>query len=658
MSVKASKSSTIREMHTKGYLERTTNGSVCTACKRKEWSKRVLKSSGYQNVMHHYYSEHFDKFILLSKETHPQYSYLLEMLAADIQAQERTFSMSSSSSSSTPTSLSRTASTTAFCNPNSVVSAMYVDKDEYIRRLILFCVSTQQSHRLVNRASFQKLLVGCGFDTLVSNYEYVGSLERMASDIQDNMMMMLQRDNPYLTLAFDLWTNCNQERIINVVLVSKCARYLYKSINNQHNSATTTILLSHFDGIIQDLLVQQKLNLCGIVCDNARNVALVGNTASRKYGIIHIGCAAHQIQLVCKSIIEHPCMKELTAKVNGIVRSFRNNQQLLAMLSRQTNKKMIQATTVRWNSQLFVFQRFIDLREVLTTIAVSRPDVSILSQEWTQIIDVVKVLKYFQQATSCVQSESATLYSTARIFRRIEEKLQLLNSIKLTYFSSPEFQQLDWQVDVGTVLRKWTEEQCTSFAIRATNYFTVSCNPRIRDSRDVRSYIKEYGVAILKRNGVGDVSDQISLLNLLGQQMREFEGRSGVFRTHDVDNQLFTRAQANQQFDTLRDAIDFEDKLHTADHEYWNNRMLLDGSKELAVVAMCFLNVVATEASVERTFSTQSNFHTDQRNKLSHKFVESEMFIYYNHPELCMERQREEENVYLIDECDLHDTSI
>jgi hypothetical protein len=274
-----------------------------------------------------------------------------------------------------------------------------------------------------------------------------------------------------------------------------------------------------------------------------------------------------------------------------------------------------------------------------------------------QLADAVKVLKYFQQATSCVQSEYATLYTTSRIFRRIEEKLQQLDSIKSTYFASTEFQHLDWERDIGTVLRKWTEEQCTSYAIKATNYFTVSCSPRIRDIRDVRLYIKEYGVSILKRNGFSPVSDRVSLMNILGQQMREFEDKSGVFRTHDVDNHLFTRTQTSQQFDSLQDAIDFEDKLYTADHEYWRNRMDLEGSKELAVVAMCFLNVVATEASVKRTFSTQSNFHTDLRNRLSHKFVESEMFLYYNHPELCMERQREENNVYLVDEHDFFDSS-
>ena len=47
----------------------------------------------------------------------------------------------------------------------------------------------------------------------------------------------------------------------------------------------------------------------------------------------------------------------------------------------------------------------------------------------------------------------------------------------------------------------------------------------------------------------------------------------------------------------------------------------------LAHVALVLLQVSASEAAVERTFSAQDQIHTKRRNRLKDEIIESELFV-------------------------------
>ena len=60
----------------------------------------------------------------------------------------------------------------------------------------------------------------------------------------------------------------------------------------------------------------------------------------------------------------------------------------------------------------------------------------------------------------------------------------------------------------------------------------------------------------------------------------------------------------------------------------WN--MYMPTHYELATIAIAILSICPSEASVERSFSIQSDVHTLERNKLSEELVECEMNIKMN----------------------------
>ena len=68
---------------------------------------------------------------------------------------------------------------------------------------------------------------------------------------------------------------------------------------------------------------------------------------------------------------------------------------------------------------------------------------------------------------------------------------------------------------------------------------------------------------------------------------------------------------------------------------------------ELSEVALALLSIPASEASVERTFSTQGLIHTKIRNSLSDCFVQAEMTINFNKKALSKETKVIKCKIYL-----------
>lgn len=69
-------------------------------------------------------------------------------------------------------------------------------------------------------------------------------------------------------------------------------------------------------------------------------------------------------------------------------------------------------------------------------------------------------------------------------------------------------------------------------------------------------------------------------------------------------------------------------------HSRWDSRkfwnLYFHTVPELAQVSIAILSIAATEACVERTFSTQDSIHSKKRNKLGNDIIEAEMVINFN----------------------------
>jgi hypothetical protein len=64
---------------------------------------------------------------------------------------------------------------------------------------------------------------------------------------------------------------------------------------------------------------------------------------------------------------------------------------------------------------------------------------------------------------------------------------------------------------------------------------------------------------------------------------------------------------------------------------YWILHLDHSESSLLARVALVLLQISASEAAVERTFSAQDQIHSKKRNRLLDDNVEQELFIKFNH---------------------------
>lgn len=229
-----------------------------------------------------------------------------------------------------------------------------------------------------------------------------------------------------------------------------------------HTSENLAIELTN---VVESWGIEDKILLA--VSDNAANIK---NAITVQLNWKYFGCFAHTLNLIVKDALKIVEISNIVHKVKQIVshfkKSYKSNEKLMSYQKNagQEPLKLLQDVETRWNSSLYMLQRFVQLEDaVKATIALIDKELPLITQkEWIIIKHLCTILKPFEDATKNVSGES---YCSASLVIPITNGLiNVYSKIKTEEYPT-EILSLVLKIESGLKERLGNVEKSNTLAI-------------------------------------------------------------------------------------------------------------------------------------------------------------------------------------------------
>lgn len=404
-----------------------------------------------------------------------------------------------------------------------------------------------------------------------------------------------------VTMACDGWTNVRSSKVTNVVVIVDGRAYYWCSIVNAEERNTAEWMAARLLPVILTLTREWDARVAGFAVDNeAVNFSCLKQLRKDVPPLLHIPCAAHTLQLIVHSCLEHAVLAATVQQLTALIRHFDAKEHRVALLQLQRARNVKQLRIVkpcdtRWNSLLAAAQRMLQLEAEARCCFTLVHLPSITSEFWNQLRALVDFLEPFRVATDALQSDAATLLTVYEQFVLLQKHIQ---------------EQHSWAAE--SIMVRWNKHVNIP-AVTATAVLSFVKLPPQLSMAKAQKFILDWGTRYLHYYHLVHEDDSLrDTRDTLTAQLADFQGRLGGF------------AAMNEHMESLRRkacaAAPFQAK------KVW----LLHSDFELSKVAVALLTLAPSEASVERSFSAQGSVHTKLRNRMADSSVQHEMFIKFN----------------------------
>lgn len=164
---------------------------------------------------------------------------------------------------------------------------------------------------------------------------------------------------------------------------------------------------------------------------------------------------------------------------------------------------------------------------------------------------------------------------------------------------------------INTLKNKWNDH-INNDVIEAVRLFNLE---EFKFKKETITFITDWGSEYLTKYKIIQNVKKEEVKNMLLLQLNEFISRQNEF--------VFINSKNNE----------FK-KIYVLQNKQYNIKCIwanfLPTYHELSKVAIALLSICPSEASVERSFSAQSDVHSLDRNRLSDEIIEAEMNIKIN----------------------------
>ena len=427
-----------------------------------------------------------------------------------------------------------------------------------------------------------------------------------------------------VTVGVDGWTNVRHDKVINLCPVGRSVAFYWDSVVLKRGATAE----EQTEPISQGLrsIITAGILVVGIVMDNeAVNGAVHRRLLHEFPFLIHIPCAAHTLQLCVKKALKldaiAPCVKALLA----LLLAFKHNKDLRILLKdqqgimRRGNQplQLITVVPTRWNSILFASLRVLLLKDCLVPcIPAIRTQLAkekkrdqfaeyTYSEEsfWRPLTTIVDFLTPYKTATDVIQSDDASLGDVHHQFAALMAKASDLN---------PPYALASMKDELMSIIHsQWTQHVNINAVILCSLFtFDPAYNSFDEQERvDADDWFSSWGTSFIKHYSLSTHDDVNAIGRVLEQQRSQFLSREGLFSSLDDRRAKLGRG-----------------RLHA--RTLWGG--YLGTVQEMAACVLALLELTASEAAVERSFSRQGQLHNKSRNRLGDESVHVHMSFSFN----------------------------
>jgi hypothetical protein len=434
-------------------------------------------------------------------------------------------------------------------------------------------------------------------------------ISTLAADMRKQVLNILQHSG-HVTLGADGWTNTRRDLVTNIVGIAAGRAYYWTSIVNSDEHNTAQWLFEHIQPVVADL-IGNNVKVVAFAVDNASvMVSFVGLIQQAFPFIIHVPCAAHTLQLIVKSMLDVPAVKQLVDVAIELINKFHKKKIYrlkLKHMQKAMNEKqkvVIKPNKTRWNSMYYAFKRLLSIQQVINTLLISmKENDGIDEMFWKKLTELVYILQPFQVLTQVLQSDTATLGDIHDGFYKIHSGLD--KHINGMFGATiPQFKLI--------VEDRW-DKSVNEDLVVAICILTLSHDELIKRYTSNNTHVSNTSLMIQKGQtfiidwGIKYAKQYMRdmVLTHLNLQLAQYLGKGGVFVNVDEVRSTYPNV-----------------------FHFWS--WYRNSTPALSNIAQALLSITPSEAAVERTFSAQGNVHRDVRNRLSNEKIENEMFIKFN----------------------------
>lgn len=488
---------------------------------------------------------------------------------------------------------------------NNIMNQREIDESKIYQLFALAFAKNSLPHSLINDYYFRNAI-----ELLNSNYKITKSKLRDAiisegEKTNNEMLDTLSASNQPITLALDGWTNMRSNKVTNILLICSGIAYYYTSIENNKNLNNLEWLVPKITENIE-LLVKRGLNIIAITTDNENLMKALCKKIKMIFPVlINIPCSAHIIQLCFKKICHNEKIKLIIDKTMEYINTIKNNKKnKIKLLELQENKNikdplmLIRPIEIRWTSLITAIERFLKLKDFVEKI------IDADNNFWDNLNDLYIYLEPFKNAINSIQKDNASLISVWQNFDKI-----------IKFYNSDQVPKIfnDIVGDTINVFNNKWNDHIDNNIIEAVRLFNLE--DKFKFKKQTVEFIADWGSMYLTTYKITQNENIKEIQNILILQMGEFLSRQNDFASVNIKKTEYINMCKiqNRQYNI---------KL------VWT--YFLPIYHELSKVAIALLSICPSEASVERSFSAQSDVHSSDRNRLSNEIIEAEMNIKIN----------------------------
>ncbi|XP_029458251.1 zinc finger BED domain-containing protein 4-like [Rhinatrema bivittatum] len=405
------------------------------------------------------------------------------------------------------------------------------------------------------------------------------------------------------------------------------------------------------------------------ITDNGANIV----KALADGGLKGIQCFAHMLHLVVRDALglsgkegdTSQVLKQLIEKCRKIAEHFncsvKSGKQLrerqIAVGAPLHN--LVQDVPTRWNSTYLMLERFSEQQTPLHDLAVAS-EIGLESplgcQDWTNIAQMVHVLKPFKEYTDALSSATATLGDVIPAIYYLEQVLE-------KFLHQPEFSKE--VLLLVKCLKEQVQKRLKPVMQRDCYMLAAMCDPRVKGSfahkcnalgHWKRKLIRVVEILMSKRVSFKDDDDELGTSSSQSPTPSCSTASTSFSppmrdqphpKFHELGIMLQSRASlvgrivsgADQQQYLQEKLSEIHVKsflsepvqsMDTDPLRYWAQKASM--WPELAIVAQHFLSCPPTSVQSERVFSITGNIVSPHRARLSPDLVEQLVFIKMNFP--------------------------